>query len=303
MVRAHREAHGSWCARTARRTACSGLRSMGSRRRSAAAGRRLAKLGPTGRAGSGSAARPGQRGAREAPRAGARGPRTAPESSRTRSGAHEILEARPARVALRRSASADRRQDRVRCLARSFGSRSTRSRGGSSLGASRAPPRRASCSTRGTQALHERQPTHGGGLVHHGDRGGQLLSLKDTGRRAEAGIASSVGSVGDPCGNALGLDGHRPLQDRGHPPAGAVAKPRGGGARHPRTEAPREAANGSMGSTTAGSPSPSAPSRPPRPRTDATRRSTRPPRPRRSQTKSPRRNRRGSGRRADPRCG
>ena len=58
MVRAHREAHGSWCARTARRTACSGLRSMGSRRRSAAAGRRLAKLGPTGRAGSGSAARP-----------------------------------------------------------------------------------------------------------------------------------------------------------------------------------------------------------------------------------------------------
>ena len=45
-------------------------------------------------------------------------------------------------------------------------------------------------------------------------------------------------------------DGHRPLQDRGHPPPRPVAQPRGGRARHPRTEGPRAAANGCTGSTT-----------------------------------------------------
>ena len=53
------------------------------------------------------------------------------------------------------------------------------------------------------QALHDRRPTHRGGLVHHSDRGGQYLSIKYTDRLAEAGIEPSVGSVGDSYDNAL----------------------------------------------------------------------------------------------------
>ena len=47
------------------------------------------------------------------------------------------------------------------------------------------------------QALHERRPVRGGGLVHHSDRGVQYLSIKYTERLAEAGIEPSVGSIGD----------------------------------------------------------------------------------------------------------
>ena len=47
------------------------------------------------------------------------------------------------------------------------------------------------------QALHERRPVQGGGLVHHSDRGVQYLSIKYTERLTEAGIEPSVGSVGD----------------------------------------------------------------------------------------------------------
>jgi transposase InsO family protein len=47
------------------------------------------------------------------------------------------------------------------------------------------------------QALHERRPIRGGGLVHHSDRGVQYLSIKYTERLAEAGIEPSVGSIGD----------------------------------------------------------------------------------------------------------
>ncbi|PPQ29122.1 IS3 family transposase, partial [Rhodoblastus sphagnicola] len=53
------------------------------------------------------------------------------------------------------------------------------------------------------QALHERRPAHGGGLVHHSDRGSQYLSIKYTERLAAAGIEPSVGSVGDSYDNAL----------------------------------------------------------------------------------------------------
>jgi putative transposase len=53
------------------------------------------------------------------------------------------------------------------------------------------------------QALHERRPAKGGGLVHHSDRGGQYLSLRDSDRLAEAGIQPSVGSAGDSYDNAL----------------------------------------------------------------------------------------------------
>ena len=51
------------------------------------------------------------------------------------------------------------------------------------------------------QALYAR-PTRDG-LVHHSDRGTQYLSIRYTERLAEAGIAPSVGSVGDSYDNAL----------------------------------------------------------------------------------------------------
>jgi transposase InsO family protein len=52
------------------------------------------------------------------------------------------------------------------------------------------------------QALHARKPV-AGGLVHHSDRGVQYVSITYTERLAEAGIAPSVGSVGDSYDNAL----------------------------------------------------------------------------------------------------
>jgi putative transposase len=53
------------------------------------------------------------------------------------------------------------------------------------------------------QALHERRPVRGAGLVHHSDRGAQYVCIKYTERLAEAGIEPSVGSVGDSYDNAL----------------------------------------------------------------------------------------------------
>ena len=52
------------------------------------------------------------------------------------------------------------------------------------------------------QALHARRPVEGG-LVHHSDRGVQYVSITYSERLAEAGIAPSVGSVGDSYDNAL----------------------------------------------------------------------------------------------------
>jgi len=51
------------------------------------------------------------------------------------------------------------------------------------------------------QAVASRSDLHG--LVHHSDRGVQYLSIRYTERLAEAGIAASVGSVGDSYDNAL----------------------------------------------------------------------------------------------------
>jgi transposase InsO family protein len=51
------------------------------------------------------------------------------------------------------------------------------------------------------QALYSRTGTKG--LIHHSDRGSQYLSIRYTERLAEAGIESSVGSVGDSYDNAL----------------------------------------------------------------------------------------------------
>ncbi len=53
------------------------------------------------------------------------------------------------------------------------------------------------------QALHERRPVRGVGLVHHSDRGSQYVSIRYTERPALAGIEPSVGSVGDSYDNAL----------------------------------------------------------------------------------------------------
>ena len=53
------------------------------------------------------------------------------------------------------------------------------------------------------QALHDRRPVHGGGLVHHSDRGSQYLSITYTERLKDAGVEPSVGSVGDSYDNAL----------------------------------------------------------------------------------------------------
>jgi transposase InsO family protein len=52
------------------------------------------------------------------------------------------------------------------------------------------------------QALAERKPVSGD-LVHHSDRGVQYASTRYTERLAEAGLVSSVGSVGDSYDNAL----------------------------------------------------------------------------------------------------
>lgn len=51
------------------------------------------------------------------------------------------------------------------------------------------------------QALYARTGTKG--LVHHSDRGCQYLSIRYTERLAEAGLESSVGSVGDSYDNAM----------------------------------------------------------------------------------------------------
>ena len=53
------------------------------------------------------------------------------------------------------------------------------------------------------QAVHDRRPAKGMGLIHHSDRGSQYLSIRYSERLAEAGIEPSVGSVGDSYDNAL----------------------------------------------------------------------------------------------------
>ena len=53
------------------------------------------------------------------------------------------------------------------------------------------------------QAIHQRRPAKGAGLVAHSDRGSQYLAIRYTERLAEAGIEPSVGSVGDSYDNAL----------------------------------------------------------------------------------------------------
>ena len=87
------------------------------------------------------------------------------------------------------------------------------------------------------QALHDRRPVSGGGLVHHSDRGVQYVSIKYTERLAEAGLVPSVGSVGDspsPGGaGSIVRDVQRPLsiarlvteRPVGHPSNGPLSRP------------------------------------------------------------------------------
>jgi transposase InsO family protein len=53
------------------------------------------------------------------------------------------------------------------------------------------------------QAIAQRCPAEGGRLIHHSDRGSQYLSIRYTERLADAGIDTSVGSVGDSYDNAM----------------------------------------------------------------------------------------------------
>ena len=53
------------------------------------------------------------------------------------------------------------------------------------------------------QALYARRAERDGELVHHSDRGSQYVSIRYSERLAEAGIESSVGSVGDSYDNAM----------------------------------------------------------------------------------------------------
>ena len=82
------------------------------------------------------------------------------------------------------------------------------------------------------QALCARQPFGRSGLIHHGDRGVQYVSIRYTERLAEAGIKPSVGSVGDSYDNALAEDHQWVVQGRGGPPE-VLAEPGGGGMGHP----------------------------------------------------------------------
>ena len=106
------------------------------------------------------------------------------------------------------------------------------------------------------QALHDRRPVHRGGLVHHSDRGSQYVSIKYTERLAEAGVEPSVGSVGDPTTMLSPKPSTASTRPRSSIGAGRGAASRPSSSRR---------WNGSTGSTTAGSWSPSATSRRPKP--------------------------------------
>ena len=53
------------------------------------------------------------------------------------------------------------------------------------------------------QAVCQRRPQKGGGLIHHSDRGSQYLSVRYTERLVDAGIDPSVGTVGGSYDNAM----------------------------------------------------------------------------------------------------
>lgn len=58
-------------------------------------------------------------------------------------------------------------------------------------------------------ALYARQPTRQAGRIHHRDCGVQDVSIRDTERLFDAGLALSVGSVGAADDNALAETSNR----------------------------------------------------------------------------------------------
>ena len=84
------------------------------------------------------------------------------------------------------------------------------------------------------QAIHDRRPAKGAGLIHHSDRGAQYLSIKYTERLAAAGVEPSVGSVGDSYDNALAETINGLYKTEVIRRIGAMAQPRGRRVRHPR---------------------------------------------------------------------
>jgi putative transposase len=111
------------------------------------------------------------------------------------------------------------------------------------------------------QAIHDRRPTHKGGLVHHSDRGAQYVAIRYAERLVEAGVDPSVGSVGDSYDNALAetINGLYKTE---------VIRRRGPGRASRRSSSPPS--NGSTGSTTDGSSSRSETYPPPRPKPPTT---------------------------------
>jgi transposase InsO family protein len=107
------------------------------------------------------------------------------------------------------------------------------------------------------QALHDRRPTHSGRLIHHSDRGSQYVSIKYTGRLAEAGIEPSVGSVGDSYDNALAETVNGLYKARS-----SIGVARDAASRLSNIRPP----NGSTGSTIGEYSNPSATSRPSKPK-------------------------------------
>ncbi|SFV17273.1 Integrase core domain-containing protein, partial [Methylobacterium sp. 174MFSha1.1] len=107
------------------------------------------------------------------------------------------------------------------------------------------------------QALHERRPVQGSGLVHHSDRGSQYLALRYTERLAGAGIEPSVDSVGDSYDNALAetINGLFKAEVSTGVARGVPSRP---------SSTPPW--SGSTGTTTVASSRPSATSLPPRPK-------------------------------------
>jgi putative transposase len=107
------------------------------------------------------------------------------------------------------------------------------------------------------QALYQRRPVRGGGLVHHSDRGVQYVSIKYTERLAKAGVEPSVGSVGDSYDNALAetINGLYKAEVIHRAAPGAASK---------RSSSPPS--NGSTGSTNVAFSSRSGTFLPPRPR-------------------------------------
>ena len=108
------------------------------------------------------------------------------------------------------------------------------------------------------QALHERRPVHGGGLVHHSDRG-VAIRLDPLHRAPGRGRHRALGRQRRrQLRQRSRRDDQRPLQGRGDPSARPMA--------HASRPSSSPRSNGSTGSTTAGCSSRSATSRPPKPR-------------------------------------